>query len=49
MGPGVNGMSMGSYGIWIWPAYGITGFIFVLNYILYRIEKKQCIQLVKKN
>ncbi|MDX1900782.1 MAG: heme exporter protein CcmD [Gammaproteobacteria bacterium] len=38
---------MGGYGIWVWPAYGMTFLIFILNFILCHTEKKRILK--KKN
>ena len=34
-------VSMGGYGFYVWPAYSITLFVFVINFFLFSHEKKQ--------
>lgn len=41
-------LNMGGYGIWLWPAYGITGFIFILNIFFACHEKKNIQQNIQK-
>lgn len=40
-------LTMGGYGIYVWPAYGITLCVFVINLFLTYKEKKQIKNLIK--
>lgn len=37
-------LSMGGYGVFVWPAYGITFAILLLNTVLPLIHKKQLLR-----
>ena len=40
-------LNMGGYGIWLWPAYAITGLVFTLNWLLTWLEKKNIQQKIR--
>jgi len=40
---------MGGYGIWLWPAYIITGLVFSINWFSVWLEKKNIQQKIRKN
>lgn len=43
-----NLITMGGYGWYVWPAYGITLFVFALNIVFFFFEKKQIKKLLKQ-
>lgn len=41
-------MNMGGYGIYIWPAYGITLLVFSINLLITLNERHQIKKLLRK-
>lgn len=39
-------ISMGGYGAYVWPAYGITLFVFGINFILSFLEKRRVKKMI---
>ncbi len=40
-------LSMGGYGIYLWPAYGITLAVFSINFISAILEKRRVKNIIK--
>lgn len=41
-------VSMGGYGIYIWPAYGLVLSVLVINLLSIRWQRKQAHRLIKR-
>ena len=42
-------ISMNDYGIYIWPAYLMTAFVFLLNFISVLYEKRKIQNIIKND
>lgn len=42
-------MSMGGYGMYVWPAYGITLLVFGINFFAALAEKKQIKKMIEEH